>query len=397
MKNNGCLLYILTLGVLILVFFLPSIVFESTNGSIGFGGLLGILYGLTAVVFAGWYVYAHKMQKPSLSEQDNMYALEMQAKQIEDKRHEASNKNSARKTESSEKKKPSFLFEKKYLGVLFWALLLCTVVSCEYSMVTESEEEATNVTIWNADNIPMPHITDGRLYVSNPDTVLSQQTVDSLNTILKKMDDEVGIESAVIVVNHIENQDAFRMAQDVGNKYGVGKKETDKGLVIVVAYQDRKYFIAPGRGLEKHLTDADCSRLARNYLTPFLKVENPDEALKSLVKATYALAVEKRRLEEPSAEDLVPKYESEATADPFTISLAIIFLILFIYSFLNKKYGWPVLAAMSGTGYTGYGRSRMGGGSGTWGGGFGGGFGGGSFGGGYGGGSFGGGGAGGGW
>lgn len=397
MKNSGCLIYLLTLGVLIVVLFLPSIAYESTGDSLGFGGLLGILLGITAVVFAGWYVYVHKFQNPSLSELDSIHALEVQAKQIESKQYSDNKKKNVKDAASEAKKTPSFMFEKRYLGALFWAIILCTIVSCEYSMVTDSPEGTPNVTVWNADNIPLPHLTDGRQYVSNPDTVLNQQTVDSLNLVLKKLDDEVGIESAVIVVNYIENQDAFRMAQDVGNKYGVGRKETDKGLVIVVAYKDRKYFIAPGRGLESHLTDADCSRLARNYLTPFLKVENPDAALMSLINATYALAVEKRSLEEPSSEDLVPKYESSETADAFAISLGIIFMLLFIYSILNKKYGWIVLTAMAGTGYTGFGRSRMGGGSNTWGGGFGGGFGGGSFGGGYGGGSFGGGGAGGGW
>jgi hypothetical protein len=71
-------------------------------------------------------------------------------------------------------------------------------------------------------------------------------------------------------------------------------------------------------------------------------------------------------------------------------------LCLIIYGLMNEKYKWLDVRT-SGTGYTGYGRSRMGGGSGTWGSSWGGGCGVGGFGGGYGGGSFGGGGAGGGW
>ena len=178
--------------------------------------------------------------------------------------------------------------------------MLSNFGSCSYVMSSDSIALNEHSTVWNADNIPLPHLTDGRLYVSNPDTVIRQETVDSLNSILFDLDKKVGIESAVIIVNYIENQDAFRMAQDVGNKYGVGKKETNRGLVIVVSYQDHKYFIAPGRGLESDLTDAECGRLARTYLTPYMREENPDGAMLSLVKATYALTVEKRILEGPS-------------------------------------------------------------------------------------------------
>ena len=83
----------------------------------------------------------------------------------------------------------------------------------------------------------MPHLKDSMQYVSNPDHVLVQATVDSMNNILYDLDKTLDIESAVIVVNHIENDDPFRMAQDVGNKYGVGKN--DRGLIVVMAYLDR--------------------------------------------------------------------------------------------------------------------------------------------------------------
>jgi uncharacterized protein len=232
--------------------------------------------------------------------------------------------------------------------------------------------------------------------------VIRQATVDSLNLIFQDLERNVGIESAVIIVNQIENQDPFRMAQDIGNQYGVGRKETNRGLVIVVAYEDRKYFIAPGSGLEGDLTDADCSRLARKFLTPFMRESNPDGAMLSLSRGLYALTVEKRELNGPTDEELVAGKTEESGDFPMNASLFMFVVLFVIYAVLNEQYEWIQLAT-KGTGYTGYGRSRMGGGhsswGSTWGGGFGGGFGGGGFGGGggYGGGSFGGGGAGGGW
>lgn len=393
MNNNGCLVYVLALVMVSTILYFPSFLHSMTGSSLEYTQVLLMLFGMTAVVFGAWYFYMKKVKNPSLYAEDQKYLTNL-AKN--------SNGKTIRRKEQTEGK-PSFKFEKLFYGILFWVVIFCTFMSCQYGLSSEADRmESVQPTEWNADNIPLPHLHNKFLYVSNPDSVISQQSVDSMNVILHSLDEELGVESAVIIVNHIENEDAFRMAQDVGNKYGIGKKETDRGLVVVVAYEDHKYFIAPGRGLESMLTDAECGQLARRYLTPFLRANNPDGGMTSLVRATYVLVKEKRLLESPSDEELASgaKTSDEETGGPFTLSMFILAVWGFLYSILNKKYNWVSFAMPSGgSGYTGYGRTRMGGGSSTWGttsfgrgGGFGGGFGGG-----YGGGSFGGGGAGGSW
>ena len=62
------------------------------------------------------------------------------------------------------------------------------------------------------------------------------------------MEKEAGIQTVFVIVSHVKNGDAFRVAEDIGNKYGVGDRKTRRGLVVVVAVDDKKYFIAPGNG-----------------------------------------------------------------------------------------------------------------------------------------------------
>ena len=396
MKNNeGCLIYLLALFALITVLFLPEYLVSIFGETLSYGGLILFLLSVVAVVFGLWYLYGHRLKNPSLATQDQLFIKKEAVSDSKNGKHQ--------KTAQLKKSQlPSFRFNKLFYGALFWALLISIVTSCNYSVFRDTDEVTAPSKIWNARNIPLPHLTDRNQYVSNPDSVIRQATVDSLNLIFQDLERNVGIESAVIIVNQIENQDPFRMAQDIGNQYGVGRKETNRGLVIVVAYEDRKYFIAPGSGLEGDLTDADCSRLARKFLTPFMRESNPDGAMLSLSKGLYALTVEKRELNGPTDEELVVGKPEESGDFPMNASLFMFVVLFVIYAVLNEQYEWIQLAT-KGTGYTGYGRSRMGGGhsswGSTWGGGFGGGFGGGGFGGGggYGGGSFGGGGAGGGW
>ena len=297
---------------------------------------------------------------------------------------------------------PEWAKRRKWLGWLFYIGIMAAMVCCTASLpaddspavssfASEVENSSAEATYWNADNIPIPYLQDSTQYVSNPDNVLTQGAVDRMNVKLQQLNLELGVQSVVIVVNHIENDDPFRMAQDVGNKYGVGYG--DRGLVVVVGYQDHSITIAPGRALEGDLTDAECHRLEQQYVVPAMRAEMPDSGMIYLTEAVYS-TLQKKQL--PQMSNLLGDDDSadEVAAD---VGLTFLFLIgwFVLFARLNRKYHWmsllgtvtllanPFYVAES-SGFSG------GGGGGSFGGGHsGGGFSGGSFGGG----SFGGGGA----
>ena len=283
-----------------------------------------------------------------------------------------------------------------YIGIIF-AMVCCSAAmpwSEEPSFATTSQAVSDNqeTTLWNAENIPIPFLQDSTQYVSNPDHVLTPQTVDHMNITLKRLDNELGVQSIVIVVNHIENDDPFRFAQDVGNKYGVGFG--NKGLMVVVGYQDHSINISPGRALEADLTDAECHRLEQQYVVPAMRAEMPDSAMFYLTEALYS-TLKKKEL--PQMSSLTSDTEDEELK-LFGITFLALLAWCVFFLFKNRKYHWlgmvgsaslmanPFYEAShsSGGGFGGFS-----GGGGHFGGGGGGGFSGGHFGGG----SFGGGGA----
>ena len=205
-----------------------------------------------------------------------------------------------------EKKNPVRAFWNKviYGGVL--ASLTCCFGSGCYVACSEEEEPQKlmgETSAWNAENIPMPHLEDESQYVANPDKVLSKETVDSMNVMLQRMDKELGVETAFAIVNYVEGEEAFRLAQDMGNKYGVGRN--DRGLVVVMAYGDHDINISPGTGLESTLTDGKCGRLLDDYAVPFLKKNQPDSAMLYLTRALLEVL--------RNQDELSPVYEKPAT------------------------------------------------------------------------------------
>ena len=140
---------------------------------------------------------------------------------------------------------------------------------------------------WKADDVPIPFLQDSTQYVSDPDGYVDKAQKDSANFYLQKLKLECGVQNVLIIVGKVDNQDAFRMAQDVGNKYGIGYKKSRRGLVVVIAVEDHKYFIAPGSGLEGELTDVDCDDIARACIVKNMREDNPGEAVASVSRAIY--------------------------------------------------------------------------------------------------------------
>lgn len=139
--------------------------------------------------------------------------------------------------------------------------------------------------VWSADDIPMVHLQDARRYVCNPDDEVSAGALMRSDSLLYQLHHNCGIQTVFIVVGNVKDGDCFRMAQDVGNRYGVGTKKERRGLIIVLAVNDRRYFIAPGKGLEGDLTDIECHDIGEQCIVKNMKENKVDEAVVSTCQA----------------------------------------------------------------------------------------------------------------
>ena len=270
--------------------------------------------------------------------------------------------------------------KKLWMHLLF---LLAALLTAGTTAIAASPEKADDgYPIWDASNIEMVYLKDSTQYVCDPDHLLDIEYKDSANYYLNLLNHEFDIQSVFIVVNHIKNADAFRMAQDVGNNYGVGYKDTRTGLVIVLAVLDKQYFIAPGRGLEGYLPDAVCNRIGNNFIRPNMRANNTSLAVAQTCRAVYTKI---KTGEIPPSTSIVADDEEVTFGD-------IIFLIILILIII---YFWKHNGGVSSGGSSGgFGGGNIFIGGGGWSGGGGGWSGGGGS---FGGGSFGGGGAGGSW
>jgi uncharacterized protein len=202
---------------------------------------------------------------------------------------------------------------------------------------------------------------------------------------LVRYSDSTSTQIVVITVPTINGENIDLLAANWGHKWGIGQKETDNGILILLAQKERKIAIAPGYGVEVQLTAGINGEIIRNVIIPEFKAGSYYDGLDKGTDAIFDV--------------LKGKYKGERKeAKSFPVGI-IIFLVIIVILIIFRGRGGrgggggsslADILILSSLGRGGFG----GGGSG--GGGFGGG-GGGGFGGGFGGGGFSGGGASGGW
>lgn len=106
--------------------------------------------------------------------------------------------------------------------------------------------------------------------VCNPDGVLTRQEVDSLNSILWSLREKQGVQGLIVAIHESDPDDPYEFTIGVARRFGVGGKQA-LGFVMLVTTEQRGYQIITGDGMEKYLTDAQCSSIGRRAMVPAFK------------------------------------------------------------------------------------------------------------------------------
>ena len=229
------------------------------------------------------------------------------------------------------------------------------------------------------------------VYVHDFSNWLDRNQVAMREEKLRRYHDSTSTQLVVMIRPDLGDYDKSSYAIELGNRWGIGKKSKNNGVVMLIKSEqpDRGIFIATGYGTEGALPDILAGQIIRNTMGPFFRekkyYEGIDAGTNEIIKA---LSGEFKNDGEPG--------DAKAGMVVLVIFLIVFFLILFFVVRAAKRGARMITHSGAGGSMWGAG---WGAGSGWGGGGSSGGssWGGGSDGGSFGGGSFGGGGAGGDW
>lgn len=166
---------------------------------------------------------------------------------------------------------------KKILCVFI--LALCPIIS-----IWAQSEKAYTI-----QSVPNTYAMDRRMHVSDPDGLLALDYASEINRILTTLEDSTGIQSMVVMLTSIGNEDIFEFSHNLFRHWGIGSTERNEGLLIVYVADQRKIRFTTGYGLEGILPDAICKRIQTQYMLPHFRNGDTNSGMLEGVRAVVSV------------------------------------------------------------------------------------------------------------
>jgi uncharacterized protein len=110
-----------------------------------------------------------------------------------------------------------------------------------------------------------------RDYVVDLAGIVRSDLKGELNAYLQTLEQKTTAQVLVLTVQTLDNQGIEEFALNTKEKWKLGQKGKDNGVLIVVAVNDRKYRIEVGYGLEGVLPDSMVGSIGREYFVPYFR------------------------------------------------------------------------------------------------------------------------------
>ena len=208
------------------------------------------------------------------------------------------------------------------IAVIFTLLVFC-LTGC-------AEEEA------------YPKATDA-FFVNDFADVIDKSDEETILASAAALNKKTTAQVVVVTVKTLNGKEAFQYATDLANEWGVGAKEADNGILILLAEEERDIFIAVGKGLEGHLPDSKTGRIIDLYGLSYLKADDFSTGLTSIAKAVinevyinYGLEPEEGYV---NIENVAYEGDEEEHISVFASWIILIVILVIIQAVFHRRGG----------------------------------------------------------
>lgn len=214
-------------------------------------------------------------------------------------------------------------------------------------------------------SIPAPV---GDIYVQDFADVLSPEEEQQLIRLGRSIDEHSSDQLAVLTVNTLGGMDIDEYANKAYRAYGLGTKEKDNGVLLVLAMKEKRVRIEVGYGLEGTITDGEAGQILDQYALPSLKAGQPNQAI---LNSYQALSKKLGGGDLGTSQEPARHSQDQGTGIPsWLIILIVIGFFILDFAFFGGSLSFALLSILGrGGGGGGSGGPRGGGGGSSGGGG----------------------------
>ncbi len=200
--------------------------------------------------------------------------------------------------------------------------------------------------VWSPGDMPNVQVSDRNQYVSDPAGLLSSETLSAVNEKLASLRQSTTAEVVVALPPDIGDTPIEEWSEQLFTLWGIGKKDKDNGVLIVIAPEQRKARIQTGYGAEGVLPDISCANIIGRAIVPAMREGNIDMAVSDAVNMVSdamtdpAVAEELRSSETDNFESAMTTISPEVIWGLIRIVAWVVFLfalVSFIRDLVNSR------------------------------------------------------------
>ncbi len=179
-------------------------------------------------------------------------------------------------------------------------------------------------------------------YVTDDANIISPEYESQISRLISEIEKETTAEIAIVTVPSLEGIAKETYATELFERAGIGKKDKDNGLLILIALQEREYRVEVGYGLEGLIPDSSKVTLGTRILEPNFKEGNFG---KGIYEALLAIQKILQGQNEVLSQYSQRNYQQQVSSLKLWIFI-IFFILIIIMSIFGRRrrYGfYPIL------------------------------------------------------
>ena len=130
-------------------------------------------------------------------------------------------------------------------------------------------------------------------YVNDFGNVIGVDTRDRLNSLCKELDQKAHAQVAIVTIESLRGAPLDDYATSLFNKWGIGHKDDNRGILILLALSDRKSRLEIGRGFEVLFPDERAAQIVAE-MVPDLRQQHYSQGLLRCTRTIATIVAQER-------------------------------------------------------------------------------------------------------
>lgn len=170
-------------------------------------------------------------------------------------------------------------------------------------------------------------------YVNDYANLLNEETKQYIINCNKDLSSKTGAQIVVVTVQNLEGDSLEEYATQLFREFGIGDKNKNNGVLLLLTLEERQFRVEVGYGLEGALPDGKTGRIQDEYIIPYLKNNNWNDGVKNGFNAILQVVAEEYGVEIDNSQQAVVVESKTTFFEQFLPIIIMIIIIIFISRF----------------------------------------------------------------